>query len=233
MAVNRQYRPGQGSLLDATSTEGTTRDRLDPSSLPDLTKRQLSKIIMQLTDLYITLPKGHHARAPGVQIKDTGKFLSLSNLKLFTQTYFHHFYPNCPIIHRATFDPRTASPRLILAVCLAGASYSSLQDVSTWEQSILDLAEEYVFRNPFFEGFSRGKFNGDKNPENFNAHLEAMQAAIIITFLQNWEGNEPARHRIRTERFGLIVSVCLPSLRVENLQYNISCSTDSYQYVNK
>lgn len=231
MAMNREYMAGQGSFLNITSTEGISRDRLDSGPLPDPAKRQLGKIIVQLTDLYITLPKGHHARAPGVQIKDTDKFLTVSNLKLFIQTYFHHFYPHCPIIHRTTFNPKTTSLRLILAICLAGASYSSLQDVLTWEQSILDLAEEYVFRNPYLDGLSKGKFNSDANPDNYNAHLQAMQAALIIIFLQNWEGNEPARRRIRTQRFGTIVSVCFP--KVENIKRNRRSTTDCYQHVNE
>lgn len=134
-------------------------------------------------------------------------FFTVSNLRTFSQTYFHHFYPHCPIFHRPSFDLKTLSLRLILVIYLAGALYSSLEDAILMARSFLDLAEEYVFRNPYFEQL--GKRHCRKEPmQDCESHLQAVQAEVSITFLQNWEGNDPARRRIRMERFSSIVSVC-------------------------
>lgn len=208
---NRLPLNGQGMLLDSNSGE-VFRDSPDSShssSLPDPTRRRLNELVMQLTDIYITLPKGHAARAPSVRMKEADKFFTVLNFHVFTQTYFHHFYPHCPVIHRPSFNSSTAAHGLILVVCLAGAFYSSLQDSITMARSLLDLAEEFIFQNPCFQQNSRSKFSGEALEDSTEV-LETLQAALTITILQNWEGNEAARRRIRTHRFGALVSVCSP-----------------------
>jgi hypothetical protein len=92
---------------------------------------------------------------------------------------------------------------------LAGALYSSLPEAIATAQSLLDLAEEYVFRNACLQEFSKGKGSPDQI-QDCDAKLEAIQSAVVITFLQNWEGNEAARRRGRTERFNTIISVFTP-----------------------
>jgi hypothetical protein len=197
--------PSQGSLLDSMSGD-VLRDSHSPesTSLPDPTRRRLSELVMQLTNIYITLPKGHPARAASVKIKDADKFFTVSNFHTFANTYFHHFYPHCPIIHRSSFNLKTAPLNLILVVCLAGALYSSLQEAIIMAQGLLDVAEEYIFQDPHFEQLATGNFSGEASQA-----CASVQSAVMITMIQNWEGNEAARRRVRTERFGGIVSVCL------------------------
>jgi len=206
---NRLNLDGQGMLIDSTSAEAfrDSPESNNSSSLPDPTRRRLNELVMQLTDIYINLPKAHPARAPTVRMMDADKYFTVSNFQVFTQTYFHHFYPHCPIIHRATFSSGTAAHGLILVVCLAGALYSSLQDSIIIARSLLDLAEEYIFQSPCFEQKGEPNSSGEALHDSVEA-LEALQAALTITVLQNWEGSEAARRRVRTERFRAIVSVC-------------------------
>jgi hypothetical protein len=195
---------GQDSLFDPRSGP-LTGGSPDSTGLPDPMRRRLSELAMQLTDTFITLPKRHWARTTSAKIQDADKFFTLSNFQLFTQTFYHHFFPQCPIIHRPSCNLKIASLRLVLVICLAGALYSSLPEAIATAQSLLDLAEEYVFRNACFQELSKGKGSADQI-QDCDAKLEAIQSAVVITFLQNWEGNEAARRRGRTERFNTIIS---------------------------
>lgn len=170
------------------------------------TNTRISELVMQLASVYITLPKGHPARASNVRMEDIDGFLTISNTRTFSQTYFHHFYSHCPILHRPSFNVETASLRLVLAVYLGGALFSSLDDLILMARSFLDLAEEYVFQDPYFDQLS--KWDSQRDPvQDCESHIQAVQAALNIIFLQNWEGNDQARRRIRGERFSSIVSV--------------------------
>lgn len=178
----------------------------DTTQVSDPLKHRLKELVMELMDIYISLPKEHYARIPDVRMKYADTFFTVTNFYLYAQTFFHHFHPHCPLIHRSSFDPNTASLHLLLIVCLAGALYSSLGDSICVANSLLDLAEEFIFRNLYHEQQNKGHLpNGQVGDST--AHLQAIQAAISISFLQNWEGNRTARHRIRVDRFAGIVSV--------------------------
>jgi hypothetical protein len=199
---------GQGSLFDPRSGP-LPGGSPDSTGLSDPMRRRLSEPAMQLTDTFITLPKCPWARTTSVKIQDADKFFTLSNFQLFTQTFYHHFFPQCPIIHRPSCNLKIAFLRLVLAICFVGAMYSSLLEAIATAQSLLDLAEEYVFRNVCFQELSKGKGSADQI-QDCDAKLEAIQSAVVITFLQNWEGNEAARRRGRAERFNTIISVFKP-----------------------
>lgn len=137
---------GQDSLFDPRSGP-LTGGSPDSTGLPDPMRRRLSELAMQLTDTFITLPKRHWARTTSAKIQDADKFFTLPNFQLFTQTFYHHFFPQCPIIHRPSCNLKIASLRLVLVICLAGALYSSLPEAIAIAQSLLDLAEETAMRN--------------------------------------------------------------------------------------
>ncbi|KAH9204676.1 hypothetical protein DL95DRAFT_376832 [Leptodontidium sp. 2 PMI_412] len=167
----------------------------------------MNELVIQLTNTYINLPRGHFARSKNVQISNADTFLTDSNFKLFAQTYLHHFYPHCPVIHRVPFEPEASSLRLILVICLGGALYSSLRDENLMAASLLDLAEEFIFQHPCFRRIGGGDVNGCwGSSQGYESPVQALQAAVTITFLQSWGGNETARRRIRTDRFAMIVS---------------------------
>ncbi|KAH9207919.1 hypothetical protein DL95DRAFT_481807 [Leptodontidium sp. 2 PMI_412] len=190
---------------DRSSRDASSKDGSELSGPTVVIERRLNELIMRLTDLYINLPKGHHARASTVGIESAGLFFTKSNLRIFLQTYFHHFYPHCPLLHIPSFDFGTASISLLLVIYLAGAIYSSLQDELILAQNFFDLAEEYIFQDQLFGQLKRGNLDKSASHDSSNA-LQTMQAAVSIIFLQNWGGNDVARRRIRTERFNRLVS---------------------------
>jgi hypothetical protein len=176
--------------------------------------RKIYELVMQLTNTFITLPKGHYAKATSVKIDQAGTFFTSSNLQIFIQTYFHHFHPHFSVIHRPSFDIKTASPRLLLAVCLAGALYVSLSHDEGRGRSLLDLAEEFIFRDAALKRVAKGssttETNGDANgaTDMCESNLEVLAAGFIIVVLQNWEGNKAAQRRARIDRLQQLVSVC-------------------------
>ncbi|KAF2796691.1 hypothetical protein K505DRAFT_157248 [Melanomma pulvis-pyrius CBS 109.77] len=175
-----------------------------PSDASISTNTRISELVMQLASIYITLPKGHPARASNVRMEDIDEFLTTSKIRTVSQTYFHHFYSHLPILHRPSFNVETTSLRLVLVVYLGGALFSSLDDLIHMARSFLDLAEEYIFQDPFFEQLS--KWDSQREPvQDCDSNIQAVQAALNIIFLQNWEGNNQARRRIRAERFSSVV----------------------------
>lgn len=180
-----------------------------------LESRSVYELVTQLTNTFITLPKGHHAKASSTKIDQADTFFSLPNVHIFIQTYFHHFHPHFSVIHRPSFDLKTASPRLLVAVCLAGSLYMSLSDDVARGRNLLDLAEDFIFRDATLKRVAKGRPSTESKNDVANdstgaceSSLEILQAAFIIVILQNWEGNNAAQRRARIERMQQLVSVC-------------------------
>ncbi|KAJ4345200.1 uncharacterized protein N0V89_011329 [Didymosphaeria variabile] len=192
--------------------------RLNEPHAQSVESVRIYELVTQLTNTFITLPKGHHAKASSSRIDQADTFFTVSNVTSFIQTYFHHFHPHFTIIHRPSFDLKTVSPRLLVAVCLAGSLYmSTLHDIGRGK-SFLDLAEEFIFRDTLLRRAARGRpFNeGTNNVANDSAvacasSLQTMQAALIIVLLQNWEGNLAAQRRARSDGVQQLISLARAS----------------------
>jgi Fungal specific transcription factor domain len=180
---------------------------------PSPVSRKIYELVMQLTNTFITLPKGHHAKVTSSKIDQADSFFTSPNVQIFIQTYFHHFHPHFSVIHRPSFDIKTTSPRLLLAVSLAGSLYMSLSHDIGRGKGLLDLAEEFIFRDATLKRVAKGSSNNEVNDAANDAagvcesSLEILQAAFIIVVLQNWEGNKAAQRRARVDRLQQLVSV--------------------------
>jgi hypothetical protein len=185
-----------------------TQDSSDPNALSPVS-RKIYELVMQLTNTFITLPKGHYAKAASVKIDQANTFFASSNVQIFIQTYFHHFHPHFSVVHRPSFNMKTASQRLLLAVCLAGSLYSPLSHDIGRGKSLLDLAEEFIFCDAAFKRAAKGNLTneGVSTTTACESSLEILQAGFIIVVLQNWEGNKAARRRARIDRLQQLVSV--------------------------
>ena len=64
----------------------------------------------------------------------------------------------------------------------------------------LDLAEEAIFEE-LQNCSSLGRYNG------LNRKVDAIQAAYFTCLVQNWEGNDAAKSRIRHQRLTAVVAV--------------------------
>ncbi|KAH7128847.1 hypothetical protein EDB81DRAFT_808415 [Dactylonectria macrodidyma] len=144
-------------------------------------------------------------------IEAVGFVFAPQRARSFVESYFTSWHPHCPILHPTSFDLAHASPPLLAAVILMGASFSSRKAV-TAARVCLDAAEEYIFGHQGFvqliDPDRRGKSSTD---------LALLQAAFIIILVQLWGNHGASWRQIRQHRYPGIIqaarSMGLPSLR--------------------
>lgn len=144
--------------------------------------------------------------AKSTQGKGYIEFFNPFNLELFLYSYWNRWSFNCPIIHKSSFDLATAPSSLIFVLVLTGALMSTNPEHSSNAKLWLDAAEETVFRDPFLAGDSRG-ISEEDSEDSLQEKLRTLQGALLICVLQNWEGSNAARKRIRRQQYSAVVFV--------------------------
>jgi hypothetical protein len=158
-----------------------------------------------LTALTLSLPHNHPEHAPSLSLALGMSTLSSSNISRFLLLYFHHWNRHSPIVHPGTFDVANATLPLLFVMTLTGALFSLSPDTVTAAKSMLELAEEFAFRDSDFQKIASGIF-----PEGVGQRrraLQAFQAAFCAAQLQLREGNMWKRKCVRTFRFDQIICV--------------------------
>lgn len=170
----------------------------------NVNNRLTDDLMYHLHEFCSTLPAGHPEANPDRNLTPGLELISPSNITKFVNLYFYHWNRHSPIIHRGTFDPGKASIPLLFIVILTGALFSS-QDDAAKARALLDLAEEYAFRNRPFERLLAGDpltgSDGDRTS------LDAIQAAFSVAQLQLREGSANVKKHTRSVRFGQIIQV--------------------------
>jgi hypothetical protein len=136
-------------------------------------------------------------------------FFNPMNLDRFVHLYWERWHFNGPIVHKATFDINTASTEMIFAFALTGAFMSNDEADVTGARSWLDIVEELVFRHPLLSEHPVSP-TCEGQSMSLRERLELIQAALMISVLQNWEGSEVSRKRIRRSRFSSVIFVSMP-----------------------
>lgn len=132
------------------------------------------------------------------------EFFGPVKLRIFLDQFWAGWHPHCPIIHKPTFDPSTASCALVAAMAMIGACMS-LGEARSQAQEFLDTLEAVVYQNPLFQDEYLG---GESN----ELLLQTLQAGHFVCILGNWEGYDNSRKRIRQQRFTSLVAVSPPPL---------------------
>jgi hypothetical protein len=172
----------------------------------DLMGRDLpAEFAEHLTTLTLSLPRDHPERAPSINLALGMTILIQANIERFLWLYFHHWNRHSPVVHRGTFDVADTSLALVLVMTLTGALFSLSTDEVATARSMLDLAEELAFRDPYFERIASGIF--PEGPEGRSRALQALQAAFSAAQLQLREGNTWKRKHVRSDRFDQIIYV--------------------------
>jgi len=131
-------------------------------------------------------------------------FLSPSKMKMFVKLFFDQWYPHCPILHKPTFDLTTVPALLLAPVILMGACMSDIEDERIKGKLYAEIVEKLVFSHPLLSLYSNCDVVGDTDL----SPVKVMQAAYLMCLLQNWEGNDAAKKRIRQYRFITLIAVC-------------------------
>ncbi|KAA8574692.1 hypothetical protein EYC84_003942 [Monilinia fructicola] len=162
---------------------------------------RLQELISKLVTTQHKLDERCDGGVPPFSAEVRSVLFTVPNLIDFTRLFFDHWHPNCPVLHQPTYNLETVSLPLLLVVFLIGAAYSSPRDTASLAVSCGILCEEFVFEDDELKSIllnERG--SGD------SASLQIIQAAFLVSVLQNWQNGPMARKRMRNRRYCDIVS---------------------------
>ncbi|KAL4967563.1 transcription factor domain-containing protein [Aspergillus stella-maris] len=135
-------------------------------------------------------------------------FFTPSNITRFLGYFFSLWYPNCPFVHRPSFNANTAPLALLCVMIVIGACLSPYPEDSKTARMWLDCVEELVFSSDAF---------ADETGESEAASMEALgrkkkclerlQATYLVCSLQKREGSLEAKTRIRRYRHATMVTL--------------------------
>lgn len=118
---------------------------------------------------------------------------------------YRHYHSHWPIIHAPTFDPLSVDPSLVLAMCCVGAVYSdrlSPEDVR-W---LMDVVRAAILRSSQILKLSQSEQQTGNILFTLPAHVEELQAHMLLHSLFLWHGSQKQRQRAR-EEFGTLANV--------------------------
>ncbi|CEL00504.1 hypothetical protein ASPCAL00104 [Aspergillus calidoustus] len=140
-------------------------------------------------------------------------FFSPTNITRYLGYFWSLWYPNCPFVHRASFDPQTAPPALLCVTVLIGACLSPHREDAVTARMWLNVVEELAFSDSsFWEERDGGGSGGkavvlDQYVGRKKKRLECVQTVYLVCSLQKREGDEEARTRVRRYRHATMVMV--------------------------
>ncbi|KAL3480445.1 hypothetical protein BJX99DRAFT_244215 [Aspergillus californicus] len=134
-------------------------------------------------------------------------FFSSNNITRFLEYFWSLWYPNCPFVHRASFNPQTAPPALLCVMVTIGACMSPHPDDAGIAKIWLDCVEELAFSDGSFreETTRSSSVIADQYIERKKKRLECIQTAYLVCSLQKREGSAEARARVRRYRHATMV----------------------------
>ena len=133
-------------------------------------------------------------------------FFSPSNICKFLRLFWASWYPNCPIIHRPSFDPLTASASLLSSMLMIGSCLSPEKTDNKLAMAWFNAVEEMVFNDEWLEeDYTTSAWT--PNPGKDIKRLRSLQAAYFVCIFQNWEGSESSQQRIRRHRYNTLIAV--------------------------
>jgi hypothetical protein len=135
------------------------------------------------------------------------EFFSPSRIRKFLALFWNRWYPHCPIIHKPTFDASLASSTLLTIMILIGAFLSSDREDCIAAAEWLDITEEAIFNDEWLSGAWVDECDELGRSSNMHSQVRALQSAVFLCVLQNWEGGNSAKQKIRRRRFGAVVAV--------------------------
>jgi len=133
-------------------------------------------------------------------------FFSPPNICKFLRLFWASWYPNCPIIHRPSFDPFNASPSLLSTMVMIGSCLSPQKSDNNNAKVWFNAVEEMVFNDEWLEeDYTTPAWT--RNSGNDLKRLRSLQAAYFVCLFQNWEGSESSKQRIRRHRYNTLIAV--------------------------
>ncbi|KAL2844594.1 hypothetical protein BJY01DRAFT_248103 [Aspergillus pseudoustus] len=209
---------GHGSSLTSTIPLGTLQT-IEPSMLHITTSEDLDPLTARTYEILHHLHNIITAKSNKSVVKldwtpdiefAARSFFSPRNITRYLGYFWSLWYPNCPFVHRASFDPQTAPPALLCVMVMIGACLSPHAEDAVRARMWLNVVEELAFSDSSFweekDTDSGGKaavleqYVGRKRKR-----LECVQTAYLVCSLQKREGDGEARARVRRYRHATMV----------------------------
>ncbi|KAJ5930076.1 hypothetical protein N7466_005569 [Penicillium verhagenii] len=122
-------------------------------------------------------------------------FFNETNVGDFIDAYFEHTVrPRSRIVLKSSFNLKTTSAPLLLAMFLLGASCGLSETAKLEATTYIDMAEHAVFEDPTFHRlvYNEQSLNCDSLDQ---AEIETIQAAVLIILIQLASPKAEARRR--------------------------------------
>lgn len=132
-------------------------------------------------------------------------FFSSTSIRRFLTFFWALWYPTCPFVHHAFFNPANASPALLAVMVIIGACMSPDEEDGKRARKWMDPVEVITFRQEWFTDAEHAPKPGDAK---WKRRLECIQTAYLVCSLQKREGSIEAQGRVRRYRHAMMVSVC-------------------------
>lgn len=213
-ALQPTYVPGLG--LDPFETN-STGELLDVSSrgassssvwISDELALKTCEIVDQIKAITWNKPRGSKITISWSPLLEQMcfDFFSPPNLRKFLELFWSSWYPNSPIIHRPTFNDAQCPCSLLLSMVLIGACMSPDSRDHAGANIWFNSLEEMIFScDELFSEADPGD-NWLERPA-VRRRFELLQAAYFVCLLQNWEGSEESKRRIRRHRYSTVIAV--------------------------
>ncbi|KAF1946829.1 hypothetical protein EJ02DRAFT_491881 [Clathrospora elynae] len=138
------------------------------------------------------------------------------NVKAFLYEY-RHYHSHWPLIHTATFDPFSANPGLVLAMCCVGAVYSDKLG-STDVRWLMDRVRECVLRSSQVYQLAQAHRIANLNHQ-LASTTEEIQALVLLHSQFLWHGSQQQRQQARDE-FRPLANVALCAYLFQPLSHD-------------
>jgi hypothetical protein len=156
-------------------------------------------------------PTNHLSWCPVLEVMCL-RFFSPNKLRIFLEAYWTIWSPNCPFIHRSTFDPLSVPIQLLAAMVVMGASHSPNPTDRINARQWYDWVEAIVFDGPGLSCSIANNFgHRPRSSAESRSTVQALQVAYIVCVCQNWDGTLSAKQRIRRQRFKSLITVSEPT----------------------
>ncbi|KAE8368572.1 hypothetical protein BDV27DRAFT_40370 [Aspergillus caelatus] len=148
--------------------------------------------------------------SPSVQ-ESCSTLFAPNNMRRFLGYFWSLWYPNCPIVHRPSFNPQTAPLTLLCVMVIIGACLSPRAGDGLRARMWLDTVEELVFSNEVFQ--EKPAMTTTTPPilegqtEWKKRRVECLQMTYLICSLQKREGSINAQARSRRYRHAMMVTL--------------------------
>jgi hypothetical protein len=171
---------------------------LDNWFLGQTTSHPLHNLAQSLLDFCFPIAPLLSNQQPGEAYAYEGlkNILSGDNIKEFLFEY-RHYHSHWPLIHIATFDPFSANPGLVLAMCCIGAVYSDRLGPAEvrW---LMERVRESVLRTSQVYKLAQAHQMADLD-HHLAAITEEVQALVLLHSQFLWHGSQQLRQQVRDD----------------------------------